>query len=389
MVELKNKLLFARNARDKIQQVEASLSQDGGEFIIKRITGQYQGKLTEQPELIITEGKAKRTPLEQAEQEYNSIVNRYLNRGYKELESLTSKKFDDITPNELDTLVPSVKSDASGFLKPMLAKDSNKVQTSVLNKPFLCSRKLDGVRAMFQLNDDGEIVAISRGGTDYNIPTTLIRDELKEYFKNNPEIILDGELYHHGYHLQEISGIARLKSWEDRCKILEYHIYDIGSSDLKFSERLTILNQLKEEFKNFNKVKVLDHIETNSYLEMKKLHDLWVSEGYEGLVARKPNSKYGFGKRGSDMIKVKVYKEAEFEIIDYKDGLRDEDFVFVCQTEDGKSFEAKPMGDRELKAQYIEDIDKIIGKMGTVKFFDWSKDGIPMQTVFKTIRDYE
>ena len=49
------------------------------------------------------------------------------------------------------------------------------------------------------------------------------------------------------------------------------------------------------------------------------------------------------------MIKVKEYMEQEFEIIDYKDGLRDEDFCFILQTEDGKPFAAKPIGDRELK----------------------------------------
>ena len=122
---------------------------------------------------------------------------------------------------------------------------------------------------------------------------------------------------------------------------------------------------------------------------MKNLHDTWVSEGYEGLVARKPDSIYGFGKRGSDMIKLKVYQEDEFEIIDYKDGLRDEDFCFICQTKDGQAFAAKPIGDRDLKDQYLKDIDNIIGKMGTVKFFEWTKDGIPSQPIFQTIRDYE
>ena len=37
-----------------------------------------------------------------------------------------------ILVSEMNVLVPSVKTDASGFLKPMLAKDSNKCQTSIL-----------------------------------------------------------------------------------------------------------------------------------------------------------------------------------------------------------------------------------------------------------------
>ena len=84
--------------------------------------------------------------------------------------------------------------------------------------------------------------------------------------------------------------------------------------------------------------------------------------------------------------KVKKYKDDEFEIIDYKDGLRPEDFCFICQTKEGKPFSAKPTGDRKLKSWYLENIDKIIGEMGKVKYFEMSKENIPQQTIFQCIR---
>ncbi len=70
------------------------------------------------------------------------------------------------------------------------------------------------------------------------------------------------------------------------------------------------------------------------------------------------------------MIKVKQYQDAEFLIVDYQDGLREEDFCFICQTDDGKLFSAKPVGTREMKAEYISNIDDIIGKKGVVKYFE-------------------
>ncbi len=163
MVILQDIYLVARNARDKVQQVQAKLLQEGNTFIIQRITGQYLGKQTEQPELIIDTGKAKRTVLEQAELQFNSIINKYLDKGYKKISDLSKTSFEDISESEMNILVPSVKTDSSGFLKPMLAKDSNKCQTSILNKRLFCSRKLNGVRAMFQKRDN-QICAISRGG---------------------------------------------------------------------------------------------------------------------------------------------------------------------------------------------------------------------------------
>lgn len=47
---------------------------------------------------------------------------------------------------------------------------------------------------------DGEIKTSSRGGQDYDIATTYIKQDpfLLEVFNQFPNIILDGEIYRHG-----------------------------------------------------------------------------------------------------------------------------------------------------------------------------------------------
>lgn len=385
---MKSIVLVTRNARDKIQIVFADLVQTGNNFTIKRVTGQYKGKFTEQPELSIERGKVKRSVLQQAELEFNSIINKYLDKGYKNLSTLTNKKFENISEEELNGLVASLKTDQAGNLKPMLAKDYNKCQNSVLQKTMYCSRKLDGVRCMIKRNSDGDLITVSRGGKDYNVAASEILEELKPLFEAFPDAVLDGEIYIHGKHLQEISGVARLKTWEDRCSKLEYWIYDLAMGGLKFTERLDLLNEM-HDYIDGQKIRIIEHKETNSWAQVSKLHDKWVAEGYEGLVARKPDKFYEFGKRNSTMIKVKLYQDAEFKIIDYKEGLRDEDFCFICETKDGKPFSAKPVGTRELRAYYLDNIDEFIDKMATIKFFEMSKDNIPLQPIFKSIREDE
>ena len=53
-------------------------------------------------------------------------------------------------------------------------------------------------------------------------------------------------------------------------------------------------------------------------------------KGFEGVVIRNPSKLYGFGKRTNDMIKIKEYQDAEFEITGISEGLRDEDMCFTC-----------------------------------------------------------
>lgn len=383
--------LVTRNARDKVQVVIAELDQNGSTFTIRRTTGQYQGKMTEQPLITIEKGKAKRSVIEQANLEFNSIINKYLDKGYKKLSDLTTMHLNAMHPDDLSEIVPSIKSDSNGNSKPMLAKDYNSCQNSVLDKPKRCSRKLNGVRCMMKWDTEtNSVVAVSRGGKDYNCSTTKIREILYPYLRENPHIILDGELYKHGQYLQTISGIARKKTWDDRCDMLEYWIYDIADDKMVFEDRYNILETLRTEvFVDLPKIKVIEHFYTESWNEIKTLHDKWVAEGFEGLVARKLDKVYEFGKRSSTMIKVKDYKDGEFKIIDYKDGLREEDFCFICETSDGKLFSAKPIGDRELKTWYINNINDIIGLYGKVKYFELSKEGIPQQTIFQSVRYVE
>ena len=168
--------LITLNSRGKVQVVDLLLKQLMTYFEIHRVTGQLGGKQTIQPVITVSQGKAKRTPIQQAELEYNSHMKKYLDKGYKLLNTLTKKEYKDLTDKELESIVPSLKTDANGELKVMLAKDYNKCPTSLLQKPLWCSRKLNGVRMMVRFNSDrDEIITISRGGKDYDISATLIK----------------------------------------------------------------------------------------------------------------------------------------------------------------------------------------------------------------------
>ena len=396
--------LISKDSKGKIRVVNISYDwdKDLNGYVIRRFTSQYGGKITTQPIILVDKGKgigkARRTVSEQAKLEYDSRVNKYMDKGYKKL----PKSIDLYTKEELDALLPEETTDSEGNLKPMLAKDFHDVATSVLEKQWwYASRKIDGVRCLMFVKD-GEIHTSSRGGKNYDNSTYHItcNPKLKKFMLDNPTLILDGELYIHGYSLQTLSGLARLKKETDKCDELQYYIYDIVDTSKTFEERLEVLDHIKDELqldfdpnKTFEdgdlQIQMVPHIKVEGWVQIKKTHDSYVKEGFEGAVIRRPDKKYGVNKRTNDMVKVKEYQDGEFKIIGFSEGLRPEDMVFVCVTEDGKEFEAKPIGPRELKHEYLERMSEIVGKMATVKYFSFSDGGTPTQPVLKCIRDYE
>lgn len=391
--------LISRDSKGKIRVVEISYQweDDYNGFVIRRHTYQYGGKITDQPEIVITKGKAKRTVTEQARLEYNSHIKKYQDKGYKLLE----KDINTYSLEDLNKILPEFTTDANGFQKHMLAKQADKVSSSTFEKEWYASRKIDGTRCSFYYKD-GVIKTASRGGGDYNPACQhfINNEKLISFFENHPDYILDGELYKHGKSLQQISGAARLEKNAYDCDWLEYYIYDVMIPNMPFKDRLEILEEIKEELGlEFNperiwkegelQMQMVPQVKVSGWLNIKNLHDKYVSEGWEGVVIRDPSKNYKFGGRGNEMIKVKMYQDSEFLVTGISEGLRDEDLCFTCVTEDGKEFKAKPMGSRELKQAYRNNLDQIIGKMATVKFFYYSDDGTPLQPVLKCIRDYE
>ena len=83
------KTLISKDSKGKIRVVE--ISYEGNEttriYTIYRYTGQFEGKMTKQPEIIVDKGKATRNIHEQVELQFNALVKGYKDKGYIELEN--------------------------------------------------------------------------------------------------------------------------------------------------------------------------------------------------------------------------------------------------------------------------------------------------------------
>lgn len=386
-----NKTLVSLDSKGKIRVVEINYEWTGNAYTIHRTTYQLGGKKTQQPDIIVDKGKAKRTVSEQVKLQFDSHVKKYLDKGYKEWEN----ELDDAAIREV---LGDIKTGQDGMIKPMLAKQADKVANKFFDRDFYGSRKINGTRCLIYYKDN-EVHTSSRGAINYDLAICHIIDHpiLTEFLKKHPSIILDGEIYRFGWPLSKISGLCRHIEKISQTEPLEfywYDIYDQENPDLIFADRLESMEhwannelQLKEfdperEWeKDELKIQFLPQTPMSGWSTIKKYHDQFVSEGWEGLVIRKIDAVYGPGKRSNDMIKVKEYDSETFKVIGIEDGLRKyEDFVFVVETKDGKTFKAKPHGSLDIRKDYYDNFEaEYKNHLADIKFFEYSPYGIPEQ----------
>ena len=392
--------LLSKSTAGKFRFAEVYCSEEWDDeengYVIQRSYGQVGGKTTLSPKIVVKQTKQKRTWVEQYTLQFNSEVKKFLDKGYIRVE----KHPNEYTFEELQEIYGDVAKNQAGVIKPMLAKQQDKVTNrKIFDRVWYCSRKIDGVRCLLYYQD-GQIHTASRGGVHYDYSTGHIIDHPKliEWFSKNPDIILDGELFKMGVSLQKISGAARMEKDADN-EWLEYYIYDIADVNKKWRNRYAELQIIGEELNlTFDpyrewktgelQIQMVPHDVVQSEKSIWELHDKFVSEGWEGCVVRDPDKVYKPNGRSNDMIKFKSYKSEDFLVIGYELGLRgSEDMTFICELEDGRTFKAMPVGDRETKAEYVENFeDKYEGHKAECTFFNYSEDLIPTQPKLRTFR---
>ena len=392
--------LISRDSKGKIRVVEMSYEWDKEQhgYVIHRSTGLLNGKMVEQPDIVILKGKASRTLKEQVELEYNSNKKKYLDKGYRELEN----PLEDYSEEELNNILGEVRTGQNGVPKPQLAKQADKVTNlKTFDKKYWGSRKIDGLRCLIYLGEDGKLHTASRGATNYDAAMIEILEhpDLIQLFKDNPTLIMDGECYKHGYSLQQLNSVARTQVKAVDYEILQFYWYDIVDLNSPVTERINKIKELAEplsltfeperEFQYGGlRIQLVPHVEVSGWDNIMALHNEYVSEGWEGLVIRLESSLYGPNKRTNDWLKVKCYKQDTYKVIGIEQGLRKyDDMVFVLETEEGKQFKAKPFGDRNQKIEYTDNFEgKYQNHLGDVKYFYYSDEGTPLQPSFIAFR---
>ncbi len=232
------------------------------------------------------------------------------------------------------------------------------------------SPKLNGCNAIYRI-DGGRLSLWSRGGEEYP-PIPHLEQDIIKFMAKAKVNVLNGELYIHGEHLQDIMGAV--KKPKELSKKLTFHIFDYPEKVGEYHERI------KDIPTPTGKVFVIPIDIMRSRKEIDDYHQHWVDLGYEGIVLRNAHGLYQYNVRSNDVFKYKVAMDAEFMINAWAEDKNGHP-VFICTTKAGDEFKVKPKGTSEERYEIINNIKKYLGEFYTVEFEMYSKAGIPLKPV--------
>lgn len=288
-------------------------------------------------------------------------------------------------------------------MRPMLART---LGPKFNQYPCYIQPKLNGIRALFQHDTfQSRDEKLWRTGVLQHLIAELDHLELGS-------VILDGELYVHGWRLQRINSavaVNRLEPTEDTPHV-EYHVFDVVDPQRKFNERwfdiLTKINNAK-----LPHIKAVDTLICHDREFLGKVFHHYTAQGYEGVMLR-PDGPYEFGEhlgRGGTMTsyrsrtlwKYKSWEDGEWECVGVTQGEGKADIgigALVCvlptrpvqharNQDNFSSFETQfKVGTGFTDEERIHYMTHPpIGKLVKIRYLELTKDGIPFNPSFLCI----
>jgi len=280
---------------------------------------------------------------------------------------------------------------------PMLAHKYTQYGKKLIY-PVISQPKLDGARCnIYFCTIENRVVARTRTGKLYSDVCKHLIEELRPILEVNKHLVFDGELYNHSLKadFEKLMSLARqgkpthVEIAESILK-LEYHIYDVYSSrdpERTCTDRLKIIDGL-HGISSLKMVQICPMTICNNEEELDALEEEYLLDGYEGQMVRVPNSVYKVDGRSSELLKKKIFIDDEFPIVSVEEGTANWTGIakkIIIRLPDGRTQGCGIDGSYAVNRERYENREKLVGKLATVRFFRYTKDGLLYIPVCKDI----
>lgn len=293
----------------------------------------------------------------------------------------------------------------SSKFKPMLAEHA---EMELIHFPMLASTKLDGIRAVVL---DGQLLSRKLKPIPNKYTRSLF--EHPEYEGLDGELIVGSPTDPKCFN-KTTSGVMS----EDGEPDVRFYVFDQIPEysdmelDAPFHERY---KDLVDSMPLIG-VKLVEQQVVSNYEELSIFEEKCLTEGYEGVIIKSPDSPYKYGRstvREGYMLKIKRYKDSEARILsveelmsntneatinklgktersNHKEGMVPQNTLGALVVEDIKTKVQFHIGtgfDQELRDKLWADKDSLIGKIVKYKYFGYGQVDKPRHPVFLGFRD--
>ncbi len=271
--------------------------------------------------------------------------------------------------------------------------DPNRTKIDFTKDEYIVERKLDGVRTIALIDNDGNVTFKSRNGKVYDT-LGVVADQIKSIgFRN---VVLDGEcclLNSDG--TDDFQGMMKeIRRKDHTIQNAAYRCFDLIPLDKFYTKKYDVNYSIRYghlrdwiNSKNLPNVKVIDAWVVKSWNDVDRLQEMATRNNWEGLMLRK-NSFYK-GDRSNDLLKIKQFSEHEYVVNNIEVG----PFRVIHYDSTGKAFETTEnivttifithegntvgVGSGmsiEMRRLWKQNPSLIIGKTITVKYFEETID---------------
>ena len=255
---------------------------------------------------------------------------------------------------------------------------------------WFVSRKLDGLRLIAVVDENGNSTFFSRTGKAFDT-LDIVSGGIKALGITN--VVFDGELClvdNNGN--EDFQGIMKeIRKKDHTIPNPSYKIFDMISHDEFYSKKGQKNKTYSHRYNNLREVMKENACVCLSVLGQEKIKDddhfqEWVKKaadyGWEGIMLR-ADEPYK-GKRSKDLLKVKKFFDDEYEVVDtemgpfryVKDGAECEESMLSCVMIQHKNHTVR-VGSGfsiEQRQEFYKNPKKILGKIIQVQYFEETKN---------------
>lgn len=257
---------------------------------------------------------------------------------------------------------------------PMLASKYAECKDSIVF-PCLSQPKLDGHRCSCQVKDGKCTLWSKKREPILSMPHIVAAIEALNFTNIN----LDGELYRHGYTIEDLSHYIRSATPVIGHEIVQIHLYDININQ-SMGMRSAALSCIKAKLKPDSPIVIVNTVKIKSEADIDVFFNKCIADKYEGCMLRNEDSVYLSVPppgRSRDLVKVKKMDDGEFKILDINPGNGKfiDCAIFTCELPNKGTVDVSMSGPLADRKKYLDNPKSYIGKDLTVQYQGFTKLG--------------